>query len=432
MANALAALRRALRRPRRHAGLERLPPPGAVLRGLRLGRGAAHAQPAPASRPDRLDRRPCRRPGAVLRPDLPAAGRGDRRARQDDQGLRRDDRPRAHAGQHQDPEPAVLRGPARRRTRTTSTGRRSTRTPPRRCATPPAPPATPRARSTATARRCCTPTPRRCPMRSNCSARDAILPVVPMFHVNAWGLPYVACMVGAKLVFPGPWLDGKSLYELFEAEGVTMSAGVPTVWQGLLAHVEANGLKFTHHAPHGDRRLGLPAGDDARVPGPLRRAGAARLGHDRDEPARHGLHAQAAAAGGSPPSAPRAAGQAGPRGVRRRHEDRRRRRQGAAAGRQGRRATCWCAARGSSPTTSRARAAIRWSTAGSPPATSPPSTPTASCRSPTAARTSSSPAASGSARSTWRTSPWPTPRWRWRRASAPGIRSGTSGRCWWW
>jgi len=78
-----------------------------------------------------------------------------------------------------------------------------------------------------------------------CSARDAILPVVPMFHVNAWGLPYVACMVGAKLVFPGPFLDGESLYELFEAEGVTLSAGVPTVWQGLLTHVEANNLEFS-------------------------------------------------------------------------------------------------------------------------------------------------------------------------------------------
>ena len=77
------------------------------------------------------------------------------------------------------------------------------------------------------------------------SARDVILPVVPMFHVNAWGLPYVGCMVGAKLVYPGPALDGKSLYELFEAEGVTVSAGVPTVWQGLLAHVEANELKFS-------------------------------------------------------------------------------------------------------------------------------------------------------------------------------------------
>jgi acyl-CoA synthetase (AMP-forming)/AMP-acid ligase II len=79
----------------------------------------------------------------------------------------------------------------------------------------------------------------------DCSSHDTILPVVPMFHVNAWGLPYVACMVGAKLVFPGPWLDGKSLHELFETEGVTMSAGVPTVWQGLLAHVEANDLKFS-------------------------------------------------------------------------------------------------------------------------------------------------------------------------------------------
>jgi fatty-acyl-CoA synthase len=79
----------------------------------------------------------------------------------------------------------------------------------------------------------------------NCSSRDVILPVVPMFHVNAWSLPYVGCMVGAKLVYPGPGLDGKSLHELFETEGVTMSAGVPTVWQGLLAYVEANDLKFS-------------------------------------------------------------------------------------------------------------------------------------------------------------------------------------------
>lgn len=79
----------------------------------------------------------------------------------------------------------------------------------------------------------------------NCSANDVILPVVPMFHVNAWGLPYIACMVGAKLVFPGPALDGKSLYELFEAEQVTLSAGVPTVWQGLLAYVQSNNLKFS-------------------------------------------------------------------------------------------------------------------------------------------------------------------------------------------
>jgi 3-(methylthio)propionyl---CoA ligase len=79
----------------------------------------------------------------------------------------------------------------------------------------------------------------------NVSARDVILPVVPMFHVNAWGLPYVAPMVGCKMVFPGPHLDGKSLYELFEAEKVTCSAGVPTVWQGLLTHTETHGLRFS-------------------------------------------------------------------------------------------------------------------------------------------------------------------------------------------
>lgn len=78
------------------------------------------------------------------------------------------------------------------------------------------------------------------------SARDSLLPVVPMFHANAWGLVYAAPMVGAKLVLPGRHLDGASLYALIEAEGVTVSAGVPTVWLGLLAHVAAKGLKFTH------------------------------------------------------------------------------------------------------------------------------------------------------------------------------------------
>jgi len=78
-----------------------------------------------------------------------------------------------------------------------------------------------------------------------CSATDSVLPVVPMFHVNAWSLIYVGPMVGAKLVLPGPALDGKSLYEMFESERVTLSAGVPTVWQGLLAYVDANKLKFS-------------------------------------------------------------------------------------------------------------------------------------------------------------------------------------------
>ena len=77
------------------------------------------------------------------------------------------------------------------------------------------------------------------------SARDVILPVVPMFHVNAWGLPYYCALAGAKLVFPGQHLDGKSLHQLFESEEVTMSAGVPTVWLGLLNYMREQKLRFT-------------------------------------------------------------------------------------------------------------------------------------------------------------------------------------------
>ena len=79
----------------------------------------------------------------------------------------------------------------------------------------------------------------------NVSARTVVLPVVPMFHVNAWSIPYLGPLNGAKLVFPGAGLDGKSLYELFEAEKVTTTAGVPTVWLGLLQFMKANKLKFT-------------------------------------------------------------------------------------------------------------------------------------------------------------------------------------------
>ncbi|MEO8599129.1 MAG: AMP-binding protein, partial [bacterium] len=79
----------------------------------------------------------------------------------------------------------------------------------------------------------------------NVSARDTVLPVVPMFHVNAWGLPYSVPLVGAKMVFPGPAMDGKSLYELFEQEQVTFSAGVPTIWMGLLTYVAQNNLRFS-------------------------------------------------------------------------------------------------------------------------------------------------------------------------------------------
>ena len=77
------------------------------------------------------------------------------------------------------------------------------------------------------------------------SAADAVLPVVPMFHVNAWGLPYAGAMTGAKLVFPGAGMDGASLHELMEDEKVTLSAGVPTIWMGLLAHLKQSNAKFS-------------------------------------------------------------------------------------------------------------------------------------------------------------------------------------------
>jgi 3-(methylthio)propionyl---CoA ligase len=79
----------------------------------------------------------------------------------------------------------------------------------------------------------------------NLAAADAVLPVVPMFHVNAWGLPYAVPLVGAKFVFPGPGLDGANLHELYEKEKVTFTAGVPTVWLGLLQHMRDKKGKFS-------------------------------------------------------------------------------------------------------------------------------------------------------------------------------------------
>ncbi len=74
---------------------------------------------------------------------------------------------------------------------------------------------------------------------------SSILPVVPMFHVNAWGVPYFGLIAGAKLVFPGPKLDGPSLADLIEEEQVTDAWGVPTVWLGLLGHMRQQGKTFS-------------------------------------------------------------------------------------------------------------------------------------------------------------------------------------------
>jgi len=77
------------------------------------------------------------------------------------------------------------------------------------------------------------------------SARDVVMPVVPMFHVNAWGLPYICSMTGAKIVFPGPFMDGKSLTQLIHEEDVTFSAGVPTIWAGVDAHLKETNQKIS-------------------------------------------------------------------------------------------------------------------------------------------------------------------------------------------
>jgi fatty-acyl-CoA synthase len=74
------------------------------------------------------------------------------------------------------------------------------------------------------------------------SQRDTVLPIVPQFHVNAWGLPYLAPLVGAKIVMPGPNLDAVSICTLVDAEGVTVSAGVPTVWLAARDYMKANGI----------------------------------------------------------------------------------------------------------------------------------------------------------------------------------------------
>ncbi len=79
----------------------------------------------------------------------------------------------------------------------------------------------------------------------NLRARDVVLPVVPMFHANAWALSFAAPMTGAKLVMPGAKLDGQSVYELLESEQVTFSAAVPTVWLMLLSHLRENNLKLS-------------------------------------------------------------------------------------------------------------------------------------------------------------------------------------------
>ena len=219
------------------------------------------------------------------------------------------------------------------------------------------------------------------------SSRDVVLPVVPMFHANGWALAFSTPMAGATLVMPGAKLDGASIYELLDTlQGDLHRRGADGLADAAAASGEDRRQAAAPEA-RGDRRLGLPARHDADVPGQLRRRGDPRLGHDRDEPARHALHAQAGIRRAHRRGAARRADEAGPSAVRRRDEDHRRRRQASCRGTARPSAGSRCAGRRSRAPISRTTATSSTTRASSTPATSPPSTSTATCRSPTAPRT---------------------------------------------
>jgi fatty-acyl-CoA synthase len=99
------------------------------------------------------------------------------------------------------------------------------------------------------------------PDAANLSMRDVIVPVVPMFHANAWGLPYAGAMVGATQVFPGPHLDAESLLDLFAQTGTTFSGGVPTIWMGVLQCLQREPQRWKLH-----RGMTLMVGGSATPP----------------------------------------------------------------------------------------------------------------------------------------------------------------------
>ena len=266
-------------------------------------------------------------------------------------------------------------------------------------------PAAPRASSTRTVRSTCTrcpgPTP---PAASRCSERDRVLPVVPMFHANAWGFAQSPLFAGAELVLPGPQMAPDKIAAMLEEEKVTLTAGVPTIWMGMLRRAgRARPVRAAHHPL---RRVRGAEGAVRGLPGQDRPADPARLGDDRDQPARlDQLHAQRVRRDerGRPGRRPGPAGH--PTGRRGGPDRRARARSPSCPGTTRPPASCRSAGRGSRGRTTATTAARSPSprTAGCAPATSARSTSTATSGCPTAPRTWSSPAASGSARWSWRT-----------------------------
>ena len=88
-----------------------------------------------------------------------------------------------------------------------------------------------------------------------CSEHETVLPIVPMFHINGWCIPYAALIAGANLVLPGSRLDGAALHEMMEAEKVTLSAGVPTVWLALVQLPRTTLIALLDSAPPGLRAV---------------------------------------------------------------------------------------------------------------------------------------------------------------------------------
>ena len=271
-------------------------------------RGSAHAQRAPVRRAARLHRQPRRGPGDLRRRLARAAAGEARPEASRGRALRRDGRSRIRP-RPGDPlqtlpaERAALRGAARRRSagveartagaeRARSTTPRSTSARPPRSATRAARPATRRACSTRTARSACTRPPRCSSTTSGSVARDRALVIVPMFHVNAWGLPYAAALAGAELLMPDRFLQAEPLARAIERERPTVAGCVPTIFADLLRYADAHEVDLSSLTQRRLRGLGRAAPADEGLRGAPRRAHLPGLGDDRDEPRRHLLRAR--------------------------------------------------------------------------------------------------------------------------------------------
>ena len=221
------------------------------------------------------------------------------------------------------------------------------------------------------------------------SERDIVMPVVPMFHANAWGLCQAAVMAGASLALPGPKMQPKALAELMESEKVTLAAGVPTIWMGVLPELEGRDLSVP--TGHRLRRVRRAAVAERGLPRAGRAADPAGLGHDRDLAGGHHGADQVDAAGRLGGRAGRPARGAGPGDPARGPADRRaRHRRRAALGRRGARRAAGARAvdRGRATTTTSAPPTPSPRTAGCAPATWRRSPRTATSGSWTAPRTS--------------------------------------------